>query len=151
MKTKLQQLLYRIKTLCNQRCVRLTPQRLEVLRIICQQTKAISAYDLLDLLKKSIPKAKPPTIYRALNFLLLQGFIHRVESTNKFMICNYFSEPSHAFAFLICDNCNKVIEQTTQNIKEILQQTANVSGFKISYNIIEAHGICKQCDIINIS
>ncbi|QOI10820.1 zinc uptake transcriptional repressor Zur [Blochmannia endosymbiont of Colobopsis nipponica] len=151
MNIKIQCLLNHAVTLCNQRCVRLTPQRLEVLRIISQQTKAMSAYDLLELLKKSIPKAKPSTIYRALDFLLNQKFIHRIESTNKFMICHHFMKSAHTFAFLICDNCNQVIEKITKDVKKILQNLADTSDFKISYDIIEAHGTCKKCCIIRIT
>ncbi len=64
----------KLKKLCAQRNVRLTPQRLEVLRLMSLQQGAISAYDLLDLLRETEPQAKPPTIYRALDFLLEQGF-----------------------------------------------------------------------------
>lgn len=60
--------------------MRLTPQRLEVLRLMSLQDGAISAYDLLDLLREAEPQAKPPTVYRALDFLLEQGFVHKVES-----------------------------------------------------------------------
>jgi Fe2+ or Zn2+ uptake regulation protein len=63
--------------LCAQRGVRLTPQRLEVLRLMSLQQGAISAYDLLDLLREKEPQAKPPTVYRALEFLLEQGFVTR--------------------------------------------------------------------------
>ena len=67
------ELLAQAEKLCAQRNVRLTPQRLEVLRLMSLQQGAISAYDLLDLLRESEPQAKPPTVYRALDFLLEQG------------------------------------------------------------------------------
>lgn len=68
-----QEVLAQAEKLCQQRNVRLTPQRLEVLRLMTIQPGAISAYDLLDLLRESEPQAKPPTVYRALDFLLEQG------------------------------------------------------------------------------
>ena len=46
-----EKLLAQAEQLCQQRNVRLTPQRLEVLRLMAQQPGAISAYDLLDLLR----------------------------------------------------------------------------------------------------
>lgn len=139
------QFLVQAQALCEQRNVRLTPQRLEVLRLMTQQQGAISAYDLLDLLRAAEPQAKPPTIYRALDFLLEQGFIHRVESTNSFVLCHHFAEPAHTSAFFICDRCNQVTEQTTQGIEEILQQMARRTGFTLHHNVIEAHGFCPQC------
>lgn len=76
-KTTTQELLAQAEKICAQRNVRLTPQRLEVLRLMSLQDGAISAYDLLDLLREAEPQAKPPTVYRALEFLLEQGFVHR--------------------------------------------------------------------------
>ena len=75
-KTPSQEMLAHAEKLCAQRGVRLTPQRLEVLRLMSLQQGAISAYDLLDLLREKEPQAKPPTVYRALEFLLEQGFVH---------------------------------------------------------------------------
>lgn len=148
MKTNVQKSLIQIKKLCVQRRVRLTPQRLAVLQLISQSNKSVSAYDLLHLLRQSSsPHAKPSTIYRALNFLLTQGFIHRIESTNRFMLCRYFFELSHNFVVFICNNCKQVTEQTTQDIEEILQNMAKITGFIISNNIIEARGLCPKCII----
>lgn len=51
-RTPTQELLAHAEKLCAQRNVRLTPQRLEVLRLMSLGEGAISAYDLLDLLRK---------------------------------------------------------------------------------------------------
>ncbi|TCV92494.1 zinc uptake transcriptional repressor Zur [Biostraticola tofi] len=140
-----QQLLAEAEQLCEQRNVRLTPQRLEVLRLMSQQSGAISAYDLLDLLKQSEPQAKPPTIYRALDFLLEHGFIHRVESTNSFVMCHHFAEPGHTSAFFICDRCGQVTEQPMQGIEDILRTLADKAGFRMVTNMVEVHGFCTDC------
>lgn len=147
MSINIQKILFEIKKICMQRHVHLTSQRLEVLRIISQQRDgSISAYNLLNLLRKSsLPNAKPSTIYRALNFLLAQRFIHRIESTNSFMLCKYFLELSHDFSFFICNDCKQVTEQTTKGIIEILQNTAKLTGFTMSHHIIESHGTCFNC------
>lgn len=138
-------LLSQAEQLCTKRNVRLTPQRLEVLRLMSQQNGAISAYNLLDLLRQSEPQAKPPTVYRALDFLLEQGFVHRVESTNSFVVCDHFAEPSHSSAFFICVRCGLVTEQSTPGIEDILQRMAAVAGFTLSHNVVEAHGFCSKC------
>lgn len=114
-----EKLLSQAEELCQQRNVRLTPQRLEVLRLMAQQPGAISAYDLLDLLRVSEPQAKPPTVYRALDFLLEQGFIHRVESANSYVLCHHFEEPSHTSALFICDRCGLVTEKPQTALKNV--------------------------------
>lgn len=147
MNTNFQKLVLQIKKLCERRHVRLTPQRLEVLKLIFQQrNESISAYDLLNLLREtSLPNAKPSTIYRSLNFLLDQGFIHRIESTNSFMLCKFLLELSHSFVFFICNHCKQVTEQTIKEIEEILQSIAVTKGFVIFNNVIEARGLCVRC------
>lgn len=143
--TSAEKILTQAEVICQQRSVRLTPQRLEVLRLMSEQNGAISAYDLLDLLRVSEPQAKPPTIYRALDFLLEQGFIHRVESTNSYVVCHHFEEPSHTSAMLICDRCGLVREQHADGVEDILKSLALKSGFTLGHSVIEAHGFCQEC------
>lgn len=143
--TTQEKLLAQAERLCQQRNVRLTPQRLEVLRLMTQQPGAISAYDLLDLLRVAEPQAKPPTVYRALDFLLEQGFIHRVESANSYVLCHHFEQPMHTSALFICDRCGQVTERTTQGVEETLQKLAQEAGFALRHSVVEAHGLCAGC------
>jgi Fur family zinc uptake transcriptional regulator len=143
--TTSQNVLAQAEKLCEQRNVRLTPQRLEVLRLLTQQAGAISAYDLLDLLRASEPQAKPPTVYRALDFLLEQGFVHRVESTNSYVLCNLIDQPTHSSAMFICDRCGAVKEHSAEGVEDIMHQLAAHLGFALHHNVIEAHGLCSGC------
>ncbi|MBJ9999632.1 zinc uptake transcriptional repressor Zur [Erwinia sp. S38] len=143
--TSAERILSQAEVICQQRSVRLTPQRMEVLRLMTEHNASISAYDLLDLLRASEPQAKPPTVYRALDFLLEQGFIHRVESTNSYVVCHHFEEPSHTSAMLICDRCGSVTEQHADGVEEILKKLAQKTGFALAHSVIEAHGFCQKC------
>ena len=91
-KTTSQQMLAHAEKLCAQRGVRLTPQRLEVLRLMSLQQGAISAYDLLDLLREKEPQAKPPTVYRALESFLKQDIAPKVEHTNSYLLCHILAQ-----------------------------------------------------------
>lgn len=144
-KTTTQELLAQAEKLCAQRNVRLTPQRLEVLRLMILQEGAISAYDLLDLLRESEPQAKPPTVYRALDFLLEQGFVHKVESTNSYVLCYLFDQPTHTSAMFICDRCGAVKEECAEGVEDIMHTLAAKMGFALRHNVIEAHGLCSAC------
>ena len=143
--TTSQDVLAQAEKLCLKRNVRLTPQRLEVLRLMTLQNGAISAYDLLDLLRESEPQAKPPTVYRALDFLLEQGFVHKVESTNSYVLCHLIDHPTHTSAMYICDRCGQVKEQSADGVEDILQAVAARMGFALRHNVIEAHGLCSEC------
>ncbi|ACY83079.1 zinc uptake transcriptional repressor Zur [Edwardsiella piscicida] len=141
----LQRLLAQAEQICRQRNVRLTPQRMEVLRLMAAQQGAISAYDLLDLLRVSEPQAKPPTIYRALDFLLEQGFIHKVESTNSYVMCHHLDEPCHTSALFICHRCGQVHERSADLLQQQLETLAQQAGFTLQHSVIEAHGLCHAC------
>lgn len=143
-----EKILSQAKKICKARDVRLTPQREEVLRLIAAQPCAISAYDLLDLLRISEPKAKPPTIYRGLEFLLEQGFIHKIESTNSYVICHHFEDPKHTSVMLICDKCGSVAESNGQAAETAILKLAKQTGFQLSHTVVESHGLCLHCNKI---
>lgn len=140
-----QQLVKQIEELCTARGVRLTTQRKRVFELICASPKASSAYELLEELKQSEPQAKPPTVYRALDFLLEQGFIHRVESTNSYIQCCSCNANKHFSHLLICDNCGNVIELQDDSLVALLANNAKEHGFTINNHVIESHGICQSC------
>ncbi|PSW10483.1 transcriptional regulator Zur [Photobacterium sanctipauli] len=139
------QLLEKAQQLCEERGVRLTPQRLKVLELIITHHSSISAYELLDLLRETEPQAKPPTVYRALDFLLAQGFVHKVESTNSYIACCVLGHADHCSQLLICDECGTVEECHDDGLAKLLRQKAEQHGFEVSNHVVESHGICQQC------
>ncbi|NIN34158.1 MAG: transcriptional repressor, partial [Gammaproteobacteria bacterium] len=71
-----------------QRDVRLTPLRRRVLQLVWRSHEPVKAYDLLQILQSEKKGAAPPTIYRALDFLQEQGFVHKLESLNAYIGCS---------------------------------------------------------------
>ena len=139
------QLLATAQQLCEQRGVRLTPQRLKVLALILEHHSSISAYELLDLLRESEPQAKPPTVYRALDFLLAQGFVHKVESTNSYIACCLLGHADHCSQLLICKQCGNVEECHDDELAKLLRQRADQRGFEVTNHVVESHGVCQHC------
>lgn len=144
-KNEITYLLQQAEILCQRRNIRLTPQRKTVLALMAEANEAISAYTLLDKLKVLEINAKPPTVYRALDFLLEQGFIHKVESTNSYILCHYYNSDAHTSVLFICKNCHFVTEHATNIIEEQLQHLAKQNTFDIQHSIVEIHGYCKNC------
>ncbi|XKM13262.1 zinc uptake transcriptional repressor Zur [Orbaceae bacterium ac157xtp] len=140
-----QAILDAIEKTCLQRKINLTHQRKIVLTIMLNAEKAMSAYELLDLLKIEESQAKPPTIYRVLTFLLSQGFIHKVESSNSFILCPHFSRPNHISILFICDSCQQITEQHDEVLEEHLLNLSQKNQFNTKHSIIEIHGFCHLC------
>ena len=132
------------ETLCAERGVRLTDIRRQVLALIWQGHNAVKAYDLLEMLSTETRAAKPPTVYRALDFLLEQGLIHRIESLNAFIGCTH-PAGDHVSQFLICDRCHTVSEIEGTSVEAAVRRAAGKAGFAISRQTVEIHGMCAVC------
>lgn len=144
-------LLQKAKSTCEKRGVRFTLAREQVFKLLANHDGAVGAYDLLDELKSIDAAAKPATIYRALEFLGKQGFVHKIESVNAFVLCHHFSDCNHPVQLLICDSCSHVEEIQSNNFDLALRAMADANGFEISHQIVEAHGQCKRCQANNVS
>jgi Fur family zinc uptake transcriptional regulator len=133
-----------VRLQCDQQGLRLTSLREQVLSLIVSGGKPVKAYDLLDQLKDQHHSAAPPTVYRALDFLLENGFIHRLESINAFMGCGHPEAP-HDSQFLICDRCETTVEIDDHAITGQLADAARSQGFEPQRQTIEVHGLCGAC------
>ena len=141
-----------VERVCRDRGLRLTPIRARVLTLIGEHGKPIKAYDLLDRLrtdKEGDPDgagaAAPPTVYRALDFLLANGFIHKLESVNAFVACHHPSTAQHSVPFLICDRCHSAVELEDERIVAMLDEKARALGFVPQAQTLEVHGLCARC------
>lgn len=129
---------------CDSRGLRLTPIRLRVLELIAASKLPVKAYDLLDDLKDGPGLAAPPTVYRALDFLLENGFIHKLESINAFVSCHHPGE-AHQVPFLICDHCSSATEICDEGVANLLNAQARDRGFTPAAQTLEVHGLCAAC------
>jgi Fur family zinc uptake transcriptional regulator len=138
-------LLTQAQQVCQKKGARFTKTREQVFILLARHEGAVGAYDLLAELKELDPAAKPATIYRALDFLSQQGFVHKIESINAFIMCHHFGDCNHPVQLLICDECGHVEEIQSNNFDLALRSMADANGFTISHQIVEAHGHCKAC------
>lgn len=129
---------------CQARQLRFTPVRRRTLGILLESHTAVGAYEVLERLSSEGLGSKPPIAYRALGFLLDNGFIHRVETLNAYIACSH-PGASHHPAFLICKDCGGVAEATVNPTTGTLGRTAKQSGFQIQHTTIEAEGQCPDC------
>lgn len=139
----------RADLLCAQRQVRFTALRRQVLALVWSSHEAVKAYDLIEKLsRQSSEQIKPPTIYRALEFLLAQGLIHRVESLNAYVGCPHPEHP-HVGMLLICSVCGVVAELDSPTITEALTTNAQNMNFTIHHQMVEVTGTCAGCSALH--
>jgi Fur family transcriptional regulator, zinc uptake regulator len=130
---------------CQQRGVRFTPIRRRVLEMIAEAPGGLKAYDLLDRLAEEHAAARPPTVYRALEFLINQGLVHHIESLNAYVACPC-PEHAHGFQLLICRLCGRVEELHLDDVNAQLSRRARDLGFRVERQTIELLGHCEACD-----
>jgi Fur family zinc uptake transcriptional regulator len=137
--------LSRAEALCRERGARMTALRRRILELVWASHSPIGAYAILDRLRAEDTRtAQPPTVYRALEFLLEQGLIHRIESLNAFVGCDH-PEQRHVTQFLICTECGAAMELADPSILSLVKESAGVSGFAVARLNMEALGRCPAC------
>ncbi len=130
--------------ICARRGVRLTKLRSRVLELVWSSHAPIGAYGLLEQLRREWRRATPPTVYRALDFLLAQGLVHRIASLNAFVGC---ADPAaaHAGQFLICRDCGAAAELHDRRVNRAISRGAAEVGFVVEERTVEVSGICPAC------
>ena len=131
--------------ICKLKKLQFTPTRELVLKLIWQSHRPLGAYHIQDMLadlnKKPIA---PPTVYRAINFLLSHGLIHRIPSLNAFIGCPFPSSP-HSNVFMICENCSNAAEISDNGLNKMLRSVCERAQFHLNIQNIELFGTCAAC------
>ncbi len=130
--------------ICEQRQQRFTALRKQVLTLVCKAKQPAGAYQLLDALRESGYSSAPPTVYRALDFLLTQGFIHRLASNNTYLACAH-PEENHEAVFLVCEQCGHTQEVHTDGITRSVIKKAAGYDFEVRHVSVEVAGLCNHC------
>lgn len=131
----------RVESLCRERNLRFTALRRRVLNIVCQSASPPKAYDILRKLGES---ARPPTVYRALDFLLENGFLHRIKSHGTYSACEHPHE-SHDCYFLLCEVCGRCEECCDRRLDGALNAAAARGNFSPRAATVEIEGVCQRC------
>lgn len=132
------------RALCEERAVALTPIREKVLQIVWRSHKPVGAYEVLDELSRTHKAARPPTVYRALDFLMAEGLIHKIESLNAYLGCVEAGAP-HTSQFLICRKCGTAEEIVDPKLDKALDAAARHVRFIVEHKVVEIAGLCAPC------
>jgi Fur family zinc uptake transcriptional regulator len=130
---------------CELRQQKFTSIRRHVLEALLSSHRPLGAYEVIDELAKSMPRPAPITVYRALDFLMANGLVHRIESRNAFLACAHDHEATATVAFLICEDCGSVGEISALPIAQSLHASARATGFAPRMSVVEITGSCAHC------
>lgn len=154
--------LERAEALCARLGGRMTQQRREILGLILDAETPVGAYDLLEKIKTPDRRPAPPTVYRALDFLLEHGLIHRIERLSAFVPCTHLMQDApahdpdhchehdhdtclHTAQFLICRTCKAVTEIAESSVLSTLRDICRDQNFVMQGASVEVIGLCADC------
>ena len=126
------------------RGARLTELRRRVLELIWLSHEPVGAYALLERLARERGPVAPPTVYRALDFLIAHGLVHRLASRNAFIGCAR-PDRDHIGQFLVCSGCGVAAELDDRRIDAAIRDGAAAAGFAVEHPVVELAGRCPQC------
>jgi len=130
---------------CRERGQRFTPIRRQVLEALLSSHRPLGAYDVAALLARGHARPAPITVYRALDFLIEQGLVHRIVSRNAFLACAHNHDERATVAFLICERCSAVGEIAAAALAQPLIDRARADGFAPKLTVVEIAGTCSHC------
>jgi len=132
------------ESLCAQRGKRLTPIRRKVLELLLRHDRSLKAYELLDEIRGVHPGAAPPTVYRALDFLLEEGLIHRLDAVNAWSACHDAAGEPHDI-LVVCTCCGAVAEVSDPAMSRQLAERVAKTGFAPATHETEIRALCPVC------
>src|SRR5947199_2246796 len=130
---------------CAKRAQEFTPIRRQVLQALLSSHRPLGAYEVIDELAKTMPRPAPITVYRALDFLMENGLVHRIESRNAWLACAHDHDATSMVAFLICDHCGSVGEIPAAPVAQSVNAAARATGFAPKMSVVEIAGTCAHC------
>ena len=129
---------------CLKNGANLTDLRRQVLDLVLAHDGVVKAYQILSELQQARGSAAPPTVYRALEFLVEQGILHRVEALNGYVVCRHL-DCAHPSVILTCRDCGKVDEMAADEGFMTLRQLCAGHGFEMDEQQLLLNGRCVQC------
>ena len=132
-------------SLCGERGVQLTEVRRQILELLWESGRPTGAYDLIEALKQRDSRSVgPPTVYRALEFLMAQGLVSKIESRNAYVPRTH-PERRHDCLFFVCSTCGASTELEDQRLERLITEGAAHIGFRPTRRVVEVEGTCAQC------
>jgi Fur family zinc uptake transcriptional regulator len=129
---------------CRERGLQFTPLRRRVFEELAGSGTALGAYDLVERLGRE-RRISPISVYRALDFLIEAGLIHRIALRNTYLPCHHAHGPGETTVFLVCATCGNVDEIASKAVAQDLDGMAATVDFKPHSRAVELEGECAAC------
>ena len=125
-----------------ERDFRLTPQRVELVRLIAVSEGHPSASQLYARIQRQFPTMSHATVYKTLNLLKEMNQVLEIDLRDD---SHYDGNRPQPHPHLICMKCNKIIDGEVSIDQKSIRKLEKVSGFRILRPQISLYGLCPDC------
>jgi Fur family peroxide stress response transcriptional regulator len=136
---RLERMLDRLK----EQNLRVTPQRLEVLRILSESKGHPSVEEIHAQVRLKFPTTSLATTYKTvalmkeLNEVLELGF---ADGSNR-----YDGNKPYPHPHLICTRCHAILDPDLSMLRDMADEVARETGFRILTHRLDFFGLCPAC------
>jgi Fe2+ or Zn2+ uptake regulation protein len=127
--------------------LKMTPQRLAIVKCFAGDTSHPTAQDLFDRLKSQFPQMSFATVYNTLDALANAGLSGTLRMGNAAR----FDPNTNAHHHAVCDRCGKIYDIPTETLAansatvRNLQRSASAPGFSVRAVERIYRGLCSAC------
>ena len=130
--------------------LKLTPQRVEIFREVCDSDEHREAEEIYLALRERDVHVSRATVYRTMNILYQHDLVRRMNIGDGKWRYEHWLD-CHQHDHLICIRCGTIVEFMNPQIEEIQKDIADKFNYKLVKHVHQLFGLCKQCRKLPIS
>ncbi len=134
----------RLESFLEKKGLRHTNQRQAIIEAVFGTDRHFTADELLVMAKEREPTVSRATVYRTLPLLCASGLLKELDLGKDFKYYdpNYSKSPDHNH--IICDDCDKIVEFTSDEMKKLEDKISHQFGFQLASQKVQLRGTCEQ-------
>ena len=121
---------------------RLTPQRVELVRMIASSEGHPSAAQLYANIKSRFPTMSQATVYKTLKLLKEMNQVYEIDLHDD---SHYDGNLPFSHPHLVCNQCKKIMDGEFELDQELIRSIEKQSGFQIMDSQVIFFGLCSDC------
>lgn len=124
--------------------IRVTPQRKAIIQYLMQSTSHPTAEQIFQEVSKDYGSMSLATVYNTMNIL---SRLHIVEEMKFKGTTSHYDFKHQDHQHIVCIYCGQIADVHYQDLRPIIEQAQEETGFEIIKADVEMTGICKECQL----
>ena len=136
--------LKKFKKILKKENLKMTPQRVEVFREVCDSNEHQESEEIFISLRKRDVNISRATVYRTMDILYQHDLVQRMDIGDGKWRYEHWLD-CHQHDHLICIRCGTIVEFINAQIEEIQNNVAKKFDYELVRHVHQLFGLCKQC------